>query len=361
MGSGGAQRQLVNLALWLKVKGHEVSFLTYFYKDFYLETLREAEVPHTCIPIKNPLSRIIKFRRFIRSGNYDVVIAFLGIPAFLAEMAAIPFKRWTLIIGERSANPSILKSAKSRFLRFFHLFADHVVANSQTNMDMVKKVNSFLPDKKCHVIYNAIDLEKYQPLNGFQFKKENRLKIIVPASYRRLKNLLGLIEAVNLLSEEEKRTIKIDWYGSRGPNTNPDFILHKAEKRIEELKLSSTFTLNPATNNLHIKIQQADLLGLFSFFEGLPNSVCEGMACGKPILAASVSDIPSLIEDEVGGKLFKPDDPNSIAEAIRIFIRCNPTELIQMGQVNRVKAKALFNPEEIFFQYFQLFNNQLIQ
>jgi glycosyltransferase involved in cell wall biosynthesis len=354
LGAGGAQRQLVNLALKLKALGNDVSCLTFFHKDFYLQTIQDAGITYTCIPIKNPLKRIINFRQFIRTGQYDVVIAFLGIPAFLAELAAIPSKKWKLIVGERSANPAILSSTKSRILRLFHLVADHIVANSYTNMKMVRKVNPFLSDKKCHVIYNALDLEKYKPPTDFQFKKENIVRILIAASYRRLKNLMGLIEAVHLLSADEKLRLRIDWYGDRSHNKNPDFILTQAEQRITELNLNAVFTLHPATMQLEEKIQQADVVGLFSYFEGLPNFICEGMACGKPVLTTAVSDLPNLIKDEKNGKLCEPFNSSSITEGIRYFLNTKPEVLERMGQLNRKKATELFDQETVFNEYQKL-------
>lgn len=356
LGPGGAQRQLVNFSVWLKGKGHEVSFLTFFYKGFYLETLKDTGINHSCLPIKNPLKRIIRFRRFIRSGHYDAVVAFLGVPAFLAEMAAIPSRNWKLIIGERSANPNILKSTRGRFLRFFHLFANHIVANSQTNIDLVRKVNPLLSDKQCHIIYNAIDLQLYSPEKEFVFKRGGITKIVVAASYRRLKNLLGLIEAVKLLSEPEKAKLKIDWYGDKWANPNPDYILAEAEKKIAQLGLEKVFTLHPATMELPQKIKQADVVGLFSYFEGLPNAVCEGMACGKPILTTAVSDLPVFINDEINGKLCEPFNIESITEGLRFFIQKEPIDLMKMGQLNLKMAIDLFDQEKVFEQYYQLLN-----
>lgn len=39
LGSGGAERQLVTLAIELKELGHEIQFLGYTLGDFYLEEL----------------------------------------------------------------------------------------------------------------------------------------------------------------------------------------------------------------------------------------------------------------------------------------------------------------------------------
>lgn len=349
---------MINLAKRLKDMGQQVSFLTYYDDDFYVTTLKNANIEHTCLKIKHPLKRIWQTRKFIRSGNFQGIIAFLGVPGFLAEFASFPSKKWTLISGERSANPLILTSKKKKIIAFFHIFADWVVSNSRSNLSMVQKVNPFLKKKKCRVIYNAIDLNLFSPANGFQFKNQKRLKIIVPASYRRLKNLLGLIEAVNLLNDSEKESLHIDWYGDKSFNFQSDFSLSEAEERIKEYRLEAVFNLNGPTKEIHRKIQSADIVGLFSLHEGQPNSVCEGMACGKPILASGVSDLPLIIEDQINGKLCNPKDIHSIASGIRFFLHLEPGQLEEMGSLNRQKALELFDQDKITLAYLALLEHK---
>ena len=50
LGAGGAQRQLVGLAVMLKEKGFDVKVATYFDIDFYKHYLDEANVPNELIP-----------------------------------------------------------------------------------------------------------------------------------------------------------------------------------------------------------------------------------------------------------------------------------------------------------------------
>ncbi len=351
LGSGGAQRQLVNLAVYLKRSGNNIEFLTYYQKVYYTKLLKQEAIGHTLLEIKNPLKRIYHFRKYIRSGDFDAVIAFLSIPAFLAEAAAFPSKRFRLIVGERSTNPKLQKSLKSLSMRLFHLFADHIVANSYANLDMVREINPLLPDHKLKVIYNAIDLNKFKPQKEFQFKNNDLLRMIIPASYRQLKNLLRLIEAVSRLSKREKQNLSIEWYGDKSNRNNPDFILYAAEKLVARYDLQHVFTFNDVHWEIEKKIQQADLVGLFSIFEGLPNAICEGMACGKPVLSSNVSDAPKLVQEGINGKLCNPWDINSIKEGIQYFLRLTPDQMQQMGKQNRSKAIAIFDSQKIHQEY----------
>ena len=352
--SGGAQRQMVKLALAFRGKGHRVSVLYYYQRDFYGDILSDAGIELFCLQHKNPLHRIWAFRKFIRKGNFNVVISYLGIPSFLCELAAIPYKRWKLIVNERSANPAILRSFKSIFIRFFHLFADKVVTNSYANKKIIQKANPLLKGKKLKVIYNMMDLDEWKPADGFMFRKNGKITLLVAASHRHLKNFMGVLKAISLLTEQEREKISIKWYGNNLTPPYYDDSIDECRDFIQKNNLDKLVTLYPATLDIKEPMQQADIIGLFSFFEGLPNVVCEGMTLGKPILASAVSDIPLLVEDNVNGKVVDPKDPESIAAGLRFFIHTKNSTLLEMGVNSRKKALEYFDQEMIMKSYQEL-------
>jgi glycosyltransferase involved in cell wall biosynthesis len=355
LGPGGAQRQLVELAIGFKERGHDVSFLTYYYSPFFNPVLEEAGIAVMCIDEPNYFKRLFKMRRIIRSGNYNAVLSFLEAANFICEFAGIPFRKWKLVVGERSANPEILKSIRLSLYRWFHFFADYVVANSYANIKMVRTVNPFLRKAKCKVIYNIIDSSKWKAIDNYAPRKNGKLHIIVVASHRYLKNLNGLVNALSLLNKEELGKIALHWYGDRLSEPYFDNSFLEGKQKIVDLKLEDVIQFHPATNGIHQKIQNADAVGLFSFYEGFPNIVCEGMACLKPVLCSSVSDLPDLLIYEKD-LLFDPASPDAIKEAIQYLINLSDAELIRIGNKNEEIARERFNKEINVTKYLELFN-----
>jgi len=343
LSSGGAQRQVLTLAMEIVKLGHEVEFAVYLERDYYGEVLRQNNIQITKLIAKNPAKRILTFRKYIRGNEFDIVVSFLGVPNFICELAALPLRRWKLIVNERSADPVILRSLNSRFRRLFHVFADTIVCNSYANKLIVQKVNPLLRDDKIEVLYNMIDLDIWKPLKNFEYSKNDVLHLLIAASHRKLKNMLGLLQGVTLLNEEERSKLKISWYGDNLTPPYYDDSIVKCKQFIEKYNLKRTIDLYPADHYIRDKMQRADVIGLFSFFEGLPNSICEGMALGKPILASAVSDIPLLIRDGVNGKLCDPRNIQTISDALRYFINADKKELKKMGDLNRKKATMLFD------------------
>jgi glycosyltransferase involved in cell wall biosynthesis len=55
--------------------------------------------------------------------------------------------------------------------------------------------------------------------------------------------------------------------------------------------------------------------------DGLPNTLLEAMAAGRPIVASRVAGIPDVIADERNGLLVPPKDPSALSAALRRLLR----------------------------------------
>lgn len=351
LGSGGAQRQLVNLAIGFKVRGYQVSFAVYHEENFFKELLDNQDIPVHAIIEPSYLKRLFKFRNYIRKGNFDAVLSFLEAANFICEFAGFPWRRWTLVVGERSANPNILKSFKLRFYRWFHLFADYTVANSHENLRMVKRINPFLSSKKMKVIYNMVKLNDKELSKNYQRLQDGKVHLIVVARHEFMKNAKGVIEAVNKLNDENKSKIKIEWYGNpRGDNS-----FRQALALVNEFDLNHIFTFHKATHSINNKMKNADAVGLFSFYEGLPNVLCEAMVLGKVIISSAVSDIPMLVKNKM--LLFDPKQITEISNALSYLISLDKNTLLEIGLENKEASQKLFDQEKIVNEYLSLLKN----
>ncbi|MCO5268229.1 MAG: glycosyltransferase [Brumimicrobium sp.] len=349
LGSGGAQRQLVELGKGFKEKGHEVIFLVYHDEPFFKPDLDAVNIPIKIVSEPNYLKRIFKIRKVIRKEKPDAVLSFLEPANFMATLAGLPFRKWKLVVGERSANPMIYKSPKKIIFRWFHCFADYVVANSKTNLDMVYKINPFLSKKKGKVIYNSIDFSIWK-LNQGQKVISDKLNLIIIGRYHPLKNFDNLVKAIISLSESYKNRLIINWYGEK---VLPDYF-ETIVDQITKHGLERIIKLNESTLNIKQKYYECDLVGLFSTFEGFPNVICEAMAIGKPVICTKVSDIPMFIKEDVNGFLCEANDSASIARAIIKAINSTENERNKMGIINHDTAFKNFNKEIVINDYLRL-------
>lgn len=350
LGSGGAQRQIVTLAKMLNDKGYDVSVLCYTHEDFFAQYLEDANIPIYWEEESNYLKRIIRVRKFIRIGNYGMVISFLDVPNFLNCFAAIGGKKWKVITSERSAKKEMLLSHQGRIFAWFQRYADYIVCNSNNARNMWL-VHCPQYRDKLDVIYNPVILPEIT--SEYIPKRNGKLNIIVAASYQYLKNPIGLIKGLTLLDDNERKQIKIDWYGRIEVRSGNTQAYDEAISLIEENALHHAIQLHKPTTDILNKMNEADVVALFSELEGLPNAICEGMMLGKPIIMSKVSDYDQLI-DESNGVLCDWDNPESIRDAILYMAQLTKEELIEKGKQSILKAENLFSSEGIVSQWIKL-------
>ena len=76
-------------------------------------------------------------------------------------------------------------------------------------------------------------------------------------------------------------------------------------------------------------LNEMRLFVLPSFGEALPQAVLEAMACGTPVLATSVGDVPEFIKDEETGFIMEDNSPECIARnVIRALEYSNLDEIV---------------------------------
>jgi glycosyltransferase involved in cell wall biosynthesis len=94
-------------------------------------------------------------------------------------------------------------------------------------------------------------------------------------------------------------------------------------------------------------LDDATVLLLPSFSEGLPRVAMEAFARGRPVIGARAGGIPDIVEDGVNGLLVDPHDPNSIADAlVRILSDRELAERLAAGAA--ASAERWLQPPEVY-------------
>ena len=343
---GGAERQACVLAGEFKRRGHQVCVATYHRDDFYRSLLERENVEHRFLGGRGKVSWAVNVRRFLRTHGQDVVLAFLAGPSAYAELAGMPTRPWGLVVCERSTGVV----NRSWFKTYLHTFADYVTLNSHAARIAIGSAHPGLRPKLV-TIYNAVQIDSGGRLPSAPAGPDE-IRLIVPARMDRNKNAQGLLVALHKLrATQPSLHLHVDWYGDQ--KAEPGVVL-EAQKGIADLGLVGVFRLHPPTDNIHSLMSQADAVVLPSFYEGLPNAVCEGMILGKPILMSDVCDARTLVQEGTNGFLFDPHSPASIADAISRFAELPAAKREGMGNASRARADKLFDVNTVVEHYLRV-------
>lgn len=343
LAAGGAERQACTLAIEMKRRGVDTAVMTYAPGDFYRPLLERNGISHQFLPTSarvGYLGRILPVRKALRRNRQDVVLAMDSRPSFYAEIAGCPWRRWGLVVSERTAIPAELQ--KWTPLLLLHRAADYITTNSHAARLLIGRRCPSLASRTV-TVYNALDLDHFSP-GPVANQAKRPLQLLSFARYDPQKNLLRLIEAIRILRHRPHPVdVELDWYGRM---TVPA-VYSEAQASIVQNGLEEYVHLRGTAEDVVCKYRAADAVILPSTIEGLPNVICEGMACGRPILASAVSDAGNLVHEGENGFLFDPYSPAAIAAAIERFAALSCSERRDMGRRSRDLAERLFATERV--------------
>lgn len=348
LGIGGAERQMVGLAVLLKQKGYDVDLVAYHKDDFYAPIARKGGVEPVFLFVNDSQwSKLMAVRRFIRRNHgYDWVIAYKGGPNAIGCLLKLMGMRFKLIVSERITNSSI-DNWKKRLFKLYRC-ANYIVPNAYSQGEFLSANFSWMK-KKIVPISNFTDVEHFFP----NFKQpENGLVVLTAARIAKQKNVMHYLEAISILKNEGVNNVRFEWYGDiqRGEEN----YAREAMEKVKELGLDDLIQFHPNVANIADHYRQCSFFCLPSTFEGFPNAVCEAMSCGKPIVCGRICDNARIVSEGENGLLFDPNDVNDIVRALKQMINMSKEQREQWGRTSRELAVNMLSEETFVDKYIKL-------
>lgn len=348
LGSGGAQRQLVTLAILLKQRGYEVLMLDYWNSDFYDDKLTKEGIPFKHIHTVGKINIIRMFVREVDNYSPDVVISYMENPSIVACVGKLLCKsQFKLIVSER--NTTQINDVKTKLRMNLFRVANYVVPNSYSQTNFINKNYPFL-QHKLHTITNCIDTELFSP-SSEECTQNSVPRILVVARIVEQKNVIRFIEAIGKLKNKGYKFV-VDWFGE--PYPQEYFELCKV--RLKECAVDQIFSFHSSKKNIVDEYRKSDIFVLPSIYEGFPNVLCEAMSCGLPVLAGNICDNPVIIRNEECGLLFNPYDANDMADKIENMLVFDKKKRLEIGNNARLLVLRTFSIDNFIKAYQGLIN-----
>lgn len=365
-GSGGAQRQLVTLALGLHGRGHDIEFFVYHPRFRHFAPMIEASRMrvHAFDKARKYSLRVPSvLARLVRTGEYDAVLSFLPTPSVYAELASVLVRHTPLVVSERFMYTSLTRM--DRLLQQLHRLASHITVNSHHQRERMTRLFPWMATK-ITTIYNGVDLDVFAPEPGRVGSSWSQAadptsgpRLLAVGSTARKKNALGLVGALVALRERREILPTVAWAGRWTASSDDARAKQEVDEALVANGLVKQWTWLGEREDIPELMRQADALVHPAFFEGLPNAVCEALACGLPVLVSDVCDHPRLVTDGDNGFLFDPHDTQSIADAVVRFTRLQAFDRVRMGTRGRGFAVRELSLDRYVEDYEALFTGLL--
>ena len=280
----------------------------------YYERFKEIAETFSFDLKKRFLFNLYKLNSIIKEKNIDICHSHgLGAGVYSRPLKIINKKLRVIhtfhgIYYERKE--PIIKTAIILIEKMFGLLTDISIAVSNKEKEEALKLG-FQKEDKIKVIYNGIDMKKYQiDIDRRKYLKEIGLNLnedLIFGSVARFNIEKGhkeLIEAFKMINNWNNRT-KLLLIGDGELRT-------EIEREIQKFGLAKEVILLGFRDDIPELLKCLDCFVSASYKEGLPYSLIEAIASGVPVVATDVTGNNEIIIDEYDGFLCKARNAESL-------------------------------------------------
>ena len=349
---GGTEGQCARMAIDLTKRGRLSQVAVFRHEGHFLGDVEQACGPVYDIGIRHMLSaatlaRILRLKRYIRYGNFELVHCWDADAAIFGSIASrsagVPY------ITSRRDLGQIYPPHKLWLMRRADAGARAVVVNAKAIRDHV--LTTGVPDGKIHVIPNIFDMAEFRQLADQPLS----LSANLPSG-----KLIGLVARLDPEKDIDTFLKAAAIVSAHRPDAG--FVVAGRGPEREKLeKLSVALGIAARTAFLGDVTEVPSLLKYLSVGvlvpkanEGLSNSILEYMAAGLPVVATDCGGNRELVADGETGFIIPPGDAPAAAAAIERLLS-DSEQAARMGARGRAVVAERHSPEAVVKQMIELY------
>jgi len=336
-------------------KGFEVILIVP--EDEFTPRLKTLEVTVNIVKISgqgmNPVKELVLFFRYLsllKSGIHCFLgftikpVLYGGIAAWLLRVPTLPTitglgtvfvqeVRWRVLA--EFAYKIALASPRSVF------FQNPDDRNLFLEKDLVKSHQARI------VGGSGVDLAEFRlsPLSERK-KPDEPVQFLMVARLLKDKGVCEFIEAAKLILQN-KRPAKFLLVGPLDDG-NPNSVKREV---IESAVLDGVIEFKQFQHKLIPLFEACDCFVLPSYREGLPRTILEASAVGRPVITTDTPGCRRVVDHGRSGLICQPKSVQDLAEAIDDIIAMSPIQRRKMGIEGRLKIENEFSVTQVVHAY----------
>lgn len=352
LGIGGLPRVVVTLARTIDRTRFDVSVLCMNAAGALARELEEEGIPVITVPSPRQPDYLAALRvfRILRRSRIDVLHTHNTQPFLEAGLAGRLAGVKTLVHTEHGrAWPDLRRYVWGE--RIMARFAYRVVGVSEETSAQLIEFGGIDPEKVV-TIRNGIDPRPFDRSAGrSSTRRELGIAEGVPvictvARFQREKGVDVLIDALPAIVRSIPDLVcLIVGYGEQGDELQARARGHGVEGYARFLG---------ARQDVADLLMASDCFVLPSRREGLPMTILEAMAAGRPVVATRVGGIPGAVTDGKTGVLVEPESPAALASAL-VGLLAAPERAQAYGDEARKRFDADFSARSMTREYENLY------
>lgn len=339
---GGAENVVLMYAKYYNRSEYRVEVCTFNPGGKLFDQVKKHNIKVHCLnsSSSHPAS-FYKLLHIFWSGQFEIIHFHNPLPVFWGLPAALISRVPVSVLTEHSINYRGRLGKASALYKILRRRIDLVLACSEGVR------NSHLPDllpRRLVTIHNGVDVEKFSPgTTDNSLRKELRIAkdhfiIGHVGNLTPQKGQIFLLGAIKKLLTEELPIVLV--VAGDGPLRGP------LESMTKELGISESVRFLGQRRDLPEILRSVDVLAGASLREGLPISVLEAMASGKPVVTTNVGGNKEAVLHGVTGFIVPPENSDELALALKkILLDDNLRQ--RMGDAARQRVEEHFSAQQM--------------
>ena len=249
-------------------------------------------------------------------------------------------------------NKGLLRKLMPKVLKFSHSRKNLLcIFQNDDDWELYVKHGIIKHEQGRFIKGSGVDLKQYcytpEPSEG-------KIKIILTARMIVEKGIFLLTEAAERLRLKYEDKVEFQLIG--GLDDHPGAITKEQLEAVCDGKYIQWLGYRTDVNEL---LKQCHIVAFPSYYmEGLPKSLIEADATGRPIITSNSVGCKETVVDGENGFLIQPRDLDALTEKLELLI--SNTELrIQMGKNARAYAEKFFDIKEVERRHLDIYNELL--
>lgn len=352
----------------MEKQGYEVHVACF--KDKIGEELEDKGYVIHHIPFSrnmNVFSHMKSLRKLIsliRKEKYSIVHTHTPVASLVGRLAAkftkTPLSVYTAhgFYFHENMNKTAYAIAYSIEKVWAKLFSDYVFFQSVEDYQLAVYKKFKKPNRLVH-INNGVSSERFDPskYNRDSIREQNDLqdKIVFTFIGRLVieKGTRELIEAFAKISQTRKN-VELMVIGG-GVTGDRDGINIEDLVKAQPIEVQDKIKLMGLRDDIPELLSASDIFVLPSYREGLPRSIIEAMAMGKPVIATDIRGCREEVFEGVNGYLCEAGSSSSLATAFEKILESDSIRM-KLGRNSRELFLKEFDEKKVLERQMKVFN-----
>jgi len=362
---GGAETQLVHLALRMRSRGWDVQVITLIDPGAYVEELQSAGIPVKSLQMSRGVPdprALFRLARMLWQDPPHILHAHMVHANLLARLAR-PFAPIPVLICtahstyESPTGVTLTKEITWRewAYRLTDRLCDVTTQVGQAGRERYVRVKA-VPRDKIRFIPNGVDVDRFRPDAQVRLRVraelglQDRFAWLAVGRFEEAKDYPNLLHAFARLSDRNA-ILLIAGQGA---------LRERMEALAHELKIAPRVYFLGLRRDVPDLMNAADAYVMSSFYEGMPMVLLEASATGLPVVATDVGGNREIVAEGQTGYLVSSRDPIGLADAMSRIMSLNVDDRLRMGMAGRTRVEARYSLNRIVDEweglYRQLFD-----